>query len=73
MQSPAERSPRSFRQSVPFMVSLIISRFRNVVWVGALLSEAYLDTMKFVLTFAVPCCVATYRMVSYRLRAAPLR
>src|SRR6516164_7922357 len=25
---------------------------------------------KFVLTFAVPCCVATYRMVSYRLRAA---
>lgn len=55
-----------------FVVALIVGTILNLInQADALLRSAPLDFTKIILTFAVPCCVATYGAVSYRLRLTP--
>jgi hypothetical protein len=60
-----------FSKGVPkrsALVALLIGSLLNLINQGDALLAGHVNTLKLLLTYAVPYCVATYGAVSYRLQ-----
>ena len=60
-----------FARGVPrrsALVALVIGTLLNLINQGDALLAGHVNTLKLLLTYAVPYCVATYGAVSYRLQ-----